>query len=114
MNTYPNSYQLFIFDKPANFEKYALLEREAALIPNYRVIKLDIDSTEAFYPKISYRCREGMCALADQNGGLVVRFNKPPISFFDLREKLLSLGYRSYAHEIHWNTTSHKADTGTQ
>ena len=101
----PEKYWLYIFDTPDNFDKYSLLEREAQLVPNYTLIKLDINSTEAFFKKIAYHCKAGgLCALTDQNGGLIVRI-RPPVSFFDLREKLISLGYLSCAQDIHWKTT---------
>jgi len=104
----PEKYLLFIFDTPDNLEKYSLLEREAKLIPNYTLIKLDVNSTQAFFKKIAYRCQEaalagGLCALTDEYGGLIVRI-RPPVSFFDLREKLHSLGYRRAADDIHWKT----------
>ena len=99
----PENYRLYVFDTPDNFEKYSLLEREAQLVPNYTVVSLDINSTEAFFKKIAYRCQAGQCALVDVNGGLIVRL-RPPISFFDLREKLLSLGYNTCAYDIHWKT----------
>lgn len=100
----PEKYWLYIFDTPDNFEKYSLLEREAKLIPNYTLIKLDINSTDAFFKKIAYRCQAGgLCALTDEYGGLIVRI-RPPISFFDLRERLHSLGYLTCAQDIQWKT----------
>lgn len=99
----PEEYKLYIFDTPDNFEKYSLLERESQLVPSYTLIKLDINSTDAFFKKTAYRCGAGQCALVDINGGLIVRL-RPPISFFDLREKLLSLGYKTCAQDIQWKT----------
>lgn len=100
----PEKYLLYIFDLPGNFDKYSLLEREAELVPNYTLIKLDVNSTEAFFKKIAYRCQAGkLCALTDEYGGLIVRI-QPPVSFFDLREKLQSLGYLTCAEDIHWKT----------
>jgi hypothetical protein len=82
-----------------------MLEREAQLISSYTVVKLDINSTEAFYKKIAYHCQSGggLCALVDVNGGLIVRL-PPPTSFFHLREMLMSLGYRTCAQDIRWIT----------
>lgn len=99
----PEEYKLYIFDTPDNLEKYSLLERESQLVLSYTLVKLDINSTEAFFKKIAYRCQAGQCALVDVNDGLIVRL-RPPISFFDLREKLLSLGYKTCAQDIHWKT----------
>jgi len=94
---------LYIFDKKENLAKYALIVREAELIPNYIVRLMDIDSTEAFKPKIAFRCSAGQCALADHNNCFVVRL-RIPVSFYDLREMLNSLGYYSWAKEIQWAT----------
>lgn len=94
---------LYIFDKKDNLSKYSLLVRESALVPNYQVRLMDIDSVEAFQPKIAFRCSAEQCALTDVNGFFVVRL-RIPVSFFDLKEMLNSLGYRSWASEIEWKT----------
>lgn len=96
-------YSLLIFDKPENFTKYSLLCRESTLVSNYTVRLLNVDNHENYQLKIIHRCKAGQAALADELGCNIVRLN-PPICFFDLREKLLAMGYTSWAKEIHWNT----------
>lgn len=98
-----SKYSLLIFDKPENFSKYTLISREAALVPNYTVKLLDIDSPNNFKLKIVHRCKAGQAALADENGCNVVTLS-PPTCFFDLRERLNALGYNSWAKDIRWIT----------
>jgi hypothetical protein len=107
-------YKVFIFtdkEKGELSEKISLLKKEAELVRNYSVVTLDIDSTEAFKPKIMYHCaRSGLVAITDAYNRFVVRINTVPWSFFHLRKILLDLGYVSAAKSIQWETDEFKKD----
>lgn len=98
-----DSYKLIIFVKGNGSEEVLRLSRESELVEKFAVEILDINSPKSFMKKIAYRCViDNSCAVTDMYGCLILTLNKPPNSFFHLKEILISLGYLTVAKSINW------------
>lgn len=90
---------------PKNSSQLSLLNRECQLIPEFTIELLNINSPKGFMNKRRFHIQKsGQCAVTDDYRRLIVRLNKLPVSFFELREWLAQLGYHSTAKQINWDT----------
>ena len=66
---------------------------------------IDRTSPKGYIDGIRFQCKHpGQCVVTNDYRQSIVRLSSMPISFFQLREWLTSLGYYSTAKDITWST----------
>ena len=84
-------------------EQTDLLLRESELIPNYLVERIDVTDPRGWMDTVRFHTGPGSCVVVtDRYRRYIVHFNRYPVSFFELREWLAKLGYRSASRAIQW------------
>jgi len=96
------SHSLIIFYHPDTPIDTELLEREAEIIPAFRIEKIDVTTPQGYVDTIRFSCIPGYCVVTNKYRQHIVRLSKIPVSFFQLREYLQKLGYMDVAKAIAW------------
>ena len=97
---------LLILYHPDNPPDIELLKKEAEIIPHYRIVEIDVTTSQGWMDSVTFHYAPGCCVVANKYKQEIVRLSQVPISFFQLRDWLLELGYRSAAKAISWDSAN--------